>query len=490
MRDDWRRRLLRPIVSDGIAALVLVLFVVTSSRSITGDGREYVLMAQRLAQGKSPDAPIAEALIAGVYEPRLINRHGHQEMWHFWFYPTCAAPVVSFTTFIGASPVVGFGVFNAFLLWLAFSIIRRRSGTWAATFVCLSPIIWWTDKAQSEVFTFALLAIGFTLLERPPWAALTFAIAATQNPPIALLVGLMVVKATRCRNVHRFEIWLWLVVFILLALHPLYYWVRLGRLTPLVDGSDIRIPGWRTLMTPLVDLNLGLFLNAPILATVLISKSAELACMPSRRERAILVAGVYVIFLLAFAQAPNVNSGGTPGMTRYALWFIPPSVALISHTSGWQRTRPFAAATFGSALWSLLFFAPFLPEAYLSPTPFALYVWSHYPSLENPLPEVFAERLRHSDGVNTLASTPNCAKALIQNGQWPLPCVPTGIPASQCGVEGALCYANRRADGGYDFVVTGRRGGVRLTQIFSNLRLTVSSFRTRVRTTVQIRGIV
>ena len=457
---------IRSVLTNGIAAVLLVIPIVTSSHPLTGDAREYLLMAHRLMQGRSPDVSVEHAQIAGVYEPRLINARGQQEMWHFWFFPLCAVPVMVITTWMNASPVVAFGAFNAILLWIAFIIVRRRSGTWSAIFVCLSPIIWWTDKAQVEVFTFFWLVMGFMAVHRLPWAALCFAVAATQQPPIGALVLVTGAAAILRQEMHLSDVWLWALVVVVVVLHPLYYWVHLGRLTPLVEASDVRIPGVRAFITPLIDLNVGLLVNAPVIAFAFSAAIVASALVVSERKPTVLVLAAYLIFLFAFAQAPNVNSGGTPGMTRYALWFIPPCVALLDHASSRLRRRGFAAVTFGSAAWSVLFFRPSLPEQYLWPTPVAAAVWSRYPAFENPLPEIFAERLRHKDGVNTLASTPNCGKALVQGGQWPDPCAPVGPVPPACSSDGALCYANRRSDGRYDFVLTSRRGGVRLAEIF------------------------
>lgn len=100
-------------------------------------------------------------------------------------------------------------------------------------------------------------------------------------------------------------------------------------------------------------------------------------------------------------------------------------------------------------------------EGYLTPTRIASFTWSRHPSLENPPPEVFAERLRHQDGVNTLAATPDCAKVLVQEGAWPPACAARPLPAP-CGQPRALCYANRRRDGMYDAVPVSRRPGIRV----------------------------
>ena len=460
---------LGPYTVDGLAAvLILVMLALSaSSRRVTGDGQEYLLMAQRLASGQRPAVPIEIAKQAGVYDSRLIDRQGQQEMWHFWFFPLCVVPVLAVTTAMGGSPLWAFAIFNAILLWIGVVIVRRRFGVLAAIFVGLSPIIWWIDKPQVEVFTFIWLLLGCVALPSPSRTALCFAIAATQNPPIGALVVAVATAAVWRRAVRLKDVWVWALAFGVLAMHPLYYWAELGRATPLVEASDLRWPAWRTFATPLVDLNVGLIVNAPMLACAMAWGLAAALRGREHRTRALFGIATCLLFLFAFAQAPNVNSGGTPGMSRYALWLIPPFAFAISlfRFPPWRRAV-FTGMVVLSAGWSVVCFRPTAPENYLEPTPLAFYVWSHYPAAENPLPEIFAERLRHRDGVNTLASTPNCAKALLQDGVWPDPCEPVGELPVECRIQGTLCYANRRTDGSYAFVPTSRRGGINLADLF------------------------
>ena len=82
-----------------------------------------------------------------------------------------------------------------------------------------------------------------------------------------------------------------------------------------------------------------------------------------------------------------------------------------------------------------------------SPTPLAAFIWTHAPSLDNPLPEVFAERIAHLDGpVSLPVATSACDKALVVGTGadviWPANCVRVSAPA-ECVEAGALCYANR-----------------------------------------------
>jgi hypothetical protein len=441
---------------------ILVVLVALSPPRITGDGPEYLLLAQRFARADSPNIPIGVAQEQGLYEPRLIDRYAVQQLWHFWFFPLLVSPLFWVT-----GDILRFGPFvlaNMALLTITFGVVWRRLGTAAAAFVGLGPIIWWVDKAQTEVFTVAALSVGFALLARPAAAALAFAVASTQNPPIGVL-ALLLFGVSLFRGVRntRIDYGLWCAAAAMTMLHPLFYLWRLGRLTPLVEGQDLRIPALRTMLAVVNDLNIGIAINAPITLSILVATLLVSALRRgAERKRLAFIAAATTVFLVAFAQAPNVNSGGTPGMSRYALWLAPVVLAVwptpgLRTPAGQIRSAAVALAV----VWDLCYFRPSLPERYLTPTATALAVWTTHPSWENPLPEIFAERIRQKDGANLLAATPNCAKALLQDGQWPTPCPSIPIPAA-CRHEGALCYANRRPDGTYHFVKTSRRGGYRL----------------------------
>lgn len=173
-----------PLLATGLYAAFLALLCLRSSPLVTGDGAEYILLAERFAQGQLPHVPIAEARARGLFEPRLIDRGGAQQLWHFWFLSLLAAPLVHV---VGNVPTAAFAIVNVGLLGLAFFIVHRRVGPAAALFVGCSPILWWVDKAQVEVFTVAMTAIGCALIARPHLAAAAFGFAATQNPPFAVV---------------------------------------------------------------------------------------------------------------------------------------------------------------------------------------------------------------------------------------------------------------------------------------------------------------
>jgi len=210
----------------------------------------------------------------------------------------------------------------------------------------------------------------------------------------------------------------------------------------------------------LVDPNLGLLPHAPILAAACMGVVVVLLLRVPRRlvspgVCAAVASGAWLAFVAA--TATNVNHGGTPGMSRYATWFIPLAIPLFQEVDRlfprlrrWMIAPAVAAVILG--VWT---FHPARAETPGRPTRLASFLWTRYPSLDNPLPEVFDERLRGLDENWLPVATPGCEKVLLpgrggRDSVWPMPCAPVPIPA-RCQASGALCYANRTATG-YRFV--------------------------------------
>jgi hypothetical protein len=155
------------------------------------------------------------------------------------------------------------------------------------------------------------------------------------------------------------------------------------------------------------------------------------------------------VLLFAATQTPNVNHGGTPGMSRYGVWLLALLLPLAVQADVAVRWRPpMAVAGALTVLVAALTLHPRFPDAAItpSPTPVASFVWTRMPALDNPLPEVFAERVGHVDGRPPLpVATAGCEKALIvatdAGVSWPGSCEPRAVPG-ECRAAGALCYAN------------------------------------------------
>jgi hypothetical protein len=224
----------------------------------------------------------------------------------------------------------------------------------------------------------------------------------------------------------------------------------------LLGGVQPRLPSlWQT-GAVIWDPNIGLVWQDPVLALTVVAAAAMLAGRPwswTRSPEIWLMSAGAGVLLFSFAQTPNFNHGGTPGLSRYALWLIPLAIPILQRAADVASPlgrRMLALLAIASCLWCVVAFHPARPENYKSPTRAASIIWERWPWLDHPLPEIFSERLSGSEPGVLPVAAPGCTKALLIGGQWPAPCYPHAVAAA-CSPPEALCYANRRGDA-YTFV--------------------------------------
>lgn len=478
------RQAIRPS-PGGRGRLLLVLFLAgllcgasgESRHRWIGDGLEYLAMARNLAHLSPPALTGDELRTAAatfgesadlIRIPLLVGADGRQDFPHFWFYPLLGAPFARAAEALGVSPTFGFTALNVLLLCGAAWVLAGRLPAAAVLLIVGSPVVWWIDKAHTEVFTVSLLsAAGALLVAAPPWALPVLAAAATQNPPLVVLLGLALVYVAGVASPRDPRLRVTVPLALALSLlHPLYYWSRIGRSSPLLQGTTLHVPAPRELTSVLWDPNLGILPHFPVLALLFGVGLFWLLRRTGRRRLGPLLLIAAVAFLLfSFAQTSNFNHGGTRGPSRYGLWLVPFGVPVLLAFAERLRHAGFTALALVSFAGSLVVFHPRLPQAYLEPSPLARRLWRQAPGLDNPLPEVFVERVRRAEEWALPAATPRCEKALLPGvgsspGLWPLQCAPVSLPA-RCAEPGALCYANRHGDS-YSFAAAPRQASFRL----------------------------
>jgi hypothetical protein len=219
--------------------------------------------------------------------------------------------------------------------------------------------------------------------------------------------------------------------------------------------------GLATLLAVIVDPSIGLVGNFPVFLAVVVAAGGVLARCTPRDHRPPMTSALAVatlagaVFLFAFARTTNVHHGGTPSLSRYAIWLIPLAIPLLEHANGcgsprWHRFS-WTAAVISAAI-SVIAFRPAVPQNSHEPTLLATMLWTRVPSWNNPLAEVFSETILHTDDLSAPVATDGCEKVLVgggSSGVWPAPCYPAPLPLF-CTSAAALCYANRVKDG-YQF---------------------------------------
>jgi hypothetical protein len=479
-----RRANVRRVVGLGSLLAFLTALVATSEPRLTGDGPEYVAQALRLRALRPPSLTEAEAtaMNAVVFTgyrleqntlPRmridayasLADSRGRRAWPHFWLYPLLAVPFVWMARAIGLRHLWTFTALNVALLGVAFWVVSGRLRWAAMALLFAGPIVWWIDKAHTEVMTFALLSTGLVLAaERPWWSAVAFGAAAAQNSFLAagipLVAAAAIVEDTRLFRDRR--LWTGVAVGVGIALaKPLYYLWEIGVAEPqtLVGGTHFRIPTLEEAGVLVWDPNIGLLQGFPVFLIVVPLAAVWLALrVPAllRSPWPWAVGAFGVTILLSAAQTTNMNSSATPSMSRYALMLVPLAVLLLlaaQERLGRRFERILVPLAALSVAFSLVNFHPRLAVDHLRPTPLASFLWSRYPGLDNPPPEVFFDRTRHEDRGHRLESvgTPTCSKVLLLEGIWPSECPSDAAAPPVCRRPDEYCYANR--DGGtYRFV--------------------------------------
>lgn len=461
-----------------VAAALAFTLVAGSAPRIVGDGGEYLAQALNFSMINGP--ALARRTLATI-EPRIHALSPELAAWqiqaatvqgpdlrrdfqHFWFYALLVTPAVWLTAALGASPLHAFTVTNVALLATAIWVLIPRVGPWVVALVCGSPLIWWLDKPHTEVFTVSLVAIALGLMRDRPGVSLVAAgMAATQNVPVVTVYGAIGLAhlAIFGRQLLHNRGWLTGAALggALALLHPTYTYLRHGTPSLLLSATRDGVPTIAELLAIVFDPTLGLAGNAPFF--LIASAGAALVVARHWRKTAhpdLLVAAVSAAaFLYSCAQTSNTHHGATPSLSRYALWLLPLSVPLLSlavRVGGAAWRAAFRSLTAASVVTSVVAFHPNVPQNGREPTSLAVWLWTNWPAVFNPLPEVFSETILGVEGTTVPATTERCEKVLLAPGDapagtWPVPCYPAELPAHCSGRE-VLCFANR-ADGRYAF---------------------------------------
>ena len=409
----------------------------------------------------------------------MLVRDGTADFNHFWAYSGLAALVAAASGFL-LTPHAAFIVLNALLFFVAAAVGYRTFGAQglmvAIGVVLLTPLLWFIDKAHTELFTVALAMCAVFLLLRARWfaAAAALALAGTQNISIlgvaAALTLFAIWQVRRELATVRVVAWIMLIA-VLGVLHPTYYLARIGAITPqLVAGGAEIGANLGAAFVWLFDPDLGLFPNWPLGILVLVT-GLEAARREAFGERAVFAAFAVLylaVNLFAHASTQNINSGATVDVARYALWYLPIVAGLALPALERLRANPIAAGTaivvvalFGTA--NTRRFDPHHDQRYLVPTRLSAWIQARWPGVYDPPPEVFAERNsgdRHVEDVDRpyVVLGPGCRKILWATDARGAPSL-QGVAVygrARCGLSVAgLGMLARRVAGG----VTGFASG-------------------------------
>jgi len=338
-----------------IAALALICLVQPGPVVRSGDSLEYVSMLVSWAEfgrpyvtsdsiktmekrlGQAP-VPGESPFFASFKErfPSLLKHGTEMDLPHFWFYSLAAAAFYHPLRLLSLEIGLAFMLLHLLVIVAGFLVIRRALGRWAGLsflgLIAFSPLVWFVNKVHVELVTVVLACAGSALLAagRRAGAALSFGLAATQNPPFAILAGLvfLIGLAREKRAIVRGRWAVWAAAGLLAAAQPAYYLLRLGILNPVVATGaakmDTDVFSLRRMLSFIVDPAIGLIANWPFVLLILVlfavRASGRKAGLPG--EVWAFLAVSLPVLLWSQSRSLNLNHGGTYYISRYALWYL------------------------------------------------------------------------------------------------------------------------------------------------------------------------
>ena len=446
-----------------VGVLVLFAFAGRFPAVRVGDGSEYYGMYYAWAVGHRPwmMAPAYEAYAALAGSGQitgLVTREALENAFpalrvaatsdfnHFWFYSLLAwlcgkaAGVFGATLSAHGSFLLLHLVALAATIMLGYRHYGIRGVLAVALMVLASPLCWFIDKAHTEFLTVCLVLSGLILMRarRYPGAALLIALASTQNPSFALVAGIPLfyrVVLQRERAYSFAEVALCVLTVLAVLAHPVYYFSRYGVVTPqLLAGGASMGSNLSTFYVWIFDPDIGLLPNWPLgVAALLVLFAAWAARRYPQRAGArdhswtVFVVLYLAINFYAHSSTGNLNSGATPGLARYALWYLPLAFPLFLQLfalfpKGTKRFYAGLATLAALCAVSLHTNDPRKPEQFSEGSLLSRFIQTRLPFLYNPPYEVFVERYSGvGEGVGAMnlraVFGPDCAKMIVIPGE-------------------------------------------------------------------------
>lgn len=447
-----------------IAITLLIIFAVLGrlTPQRVGDGAEYYALFYAWADTLRPwmtarsfdsyELLVSQSNIIGLVTREWLEnafpslRLGDTaDFNHFWFYSLLAFFSSKLLAIVGVSngPHQSYLALH-FLLLLGVGLTSFHLFRWRglAAFLIMtfaSPMFWYFDKVHTEIFTYCTVFMSVLFILRKNYLAGAFAlaIASTQNPSFALVAFVPFayrVFVLRETDFTYIEVILAIATALLVIAHPLYYFLRFGVPTPQLLAGGASLGGnLSTFYIWLIDPDLGLLPNWPIGALFLF---AAIGISASRKNKdevlqdSFFLFFIFIFFVINFyahSSTVNLNSGATPGVARYSLWYLPIFFPIVCYViNNYPRNKllliPTGIFSLIMVISSLVLNNPIKNEDYSTPTTLSSLIQTHASFLYDPPAEVFAERYSglgeaiHVTNPRGILG-PDCEKMLIYPGE-------------------------------------------------------------------------
>lgn len=447
------------IVHVGIILSLMIIVSIIFAQPIgnrVGDGMEYYAMLISIINSGQVFATHESLLLYDNYVmhtstlgflqseflqktfPMLVTNE-ELDFPHFWFYSVLAAPFGLLLKIASLDIGYSFTLLHISLFILLSYIAYREYNKLGVIVILMmilcSPAIWFINKAHTEFFTITMSIVGLIYFTKNKYlqSSLFFALIATQNPPFAIISILLVIYALfnlKSKIFNYKSIAFLIVIGAIIALHPLYYYFRLGVITPqfLLGAANDAVTLHR-MLTWFFDPDVGLFLNWPfgliIVFIGLLSLVNHHFIYFIKTYKFHLLFYILYVIILSYSQSKtgNLNHGATVYISRYALWYVALFFPIILYIVQYiyEKNSVKCMQTimifciFSVGIWNIYDYFPNRVENYTVQTKTSKLFFRIFPSLWNPEPEIFVERALGREGIPNNWAIFRDNKILINN---------------------------------------------------------------------------
>lgn len=420
---------------------VKIAFIIPPS--LNGDGAEYLLVSEAFYDHGTPDvrpedARGAQIILYGngdkIMHPYYAGLAGFfkqphkllDQYWglfasknsglygyHFWFYSLTVVPLMFLLKLLGLNQLLAFQLTNyLFLLWVLVYItwFSKLTDTlkMLAMFLFLSvSMIWCVKLTQTEAFStsFFLLSILSLYDQRYKTSMLSAVMASMQNPPIAFFIPFILLKNILDKGFHIKDFLVLGIIGSFCLFPSAFYYVHFGVPNLIIyikaiDGKFLTLSRFHSLF---FDFSQGMIVKLP-LALPFVFVDSFLKFLKGYKKWGFSLFFILILILMGFPVVQQCNWNSSIVSIRYATWMGMLVVAYLLFAIDWGKkfnrvalfliifSQLFIVVAFRGldcAVWKYVWF-----------NQFAQYVLDKAPSLYNPDPEIFYERVLHHEGIN------------------------------------------------------------------------------------------
>jgi len=441
---SFLNRFARHLTFAFIFALLMIKCTYHIRTYPTGDGIEYIMMTEAMYNGARVDVTEKEVqtfkedfqkvyhwgyMNKNEYVDRLgshlaypelkfmdsfegffVAKNGKSYGYHFFVYSMSVVPARAVTHLLGVDPMRAFFITN--VLWALAAcfllLYHTFADRWVSCLVALlflfSPVYWYINWIHPEVYTIALVTMGMVLYfkQRPITGIALIVLAALQNQPLALLIGLLSLHHL-IQNRFAWKELAKLAVLGLVFISPsIFYYYNFGvtnliSATGVLKSSDVtcvRVFGF------FFDLNQGMIVAFPLALLVYIYLAAKDIVL-SIRDRKVDVLRLMPFVLIGTAMVVSTMHNWNHGQAvanRYVTYIGAMMLAHLIYLIAIRPKKPMLVVlivlmvTQGVAVLSLNFWKNEYDWSQMEHKPWAKWVLTHYPQLYNPDYQIFFVR--------------------------------------------------------------------------------------------------